>query len=63
MQSNSHARFGTFDELEHLAAALMGLGYTQTDCFEARGPKQYFFGPENPARPSEDKYVLLWQGD
>jgi hypothetical protein len=63
MPSNSYARFGTFDELEHVAADLMAQGYTQTDRFEERGPRQYFFGPEHPARPSEDKYVLLWESD
>jgi CheY-like chemotaxis protein len=58
-----HARFGPFDELEHLAANLMVRGYTQTDRYEQRGPKQYFLGPEHPSAPDEKFYVLVWHED
>jgi hypothetical protein len=63
MQSNSHAHFGTFDEMEHVAAALMAQGYTQTDRFEQRCPKQDFFGPNTSRARAKTNTVLLWQSD
>jgi len=63
IQSDSHAKFGTYEELEEIALDLIGRGFTEVARQDQCGPRQYYLGPEHIDFPALERYILFWKGD
>jgi hypothetical protein len=54
---------GTKEVLLQAAEELEGLGYTQAESNEKRGPRQYHLVSEHPRSRNEEHFRLIWESE